>query len=101
MTNCNLPGLEFPSVKRRKVTADFNGGHISGDGGSLLLRQADRLTGLSKSVASVMDDQRQQGKVKHDLLSMLRQRIYGLALGYEDLNDHHTMRDDLALQSAV
>jgi hypothetical protein len=101
VTNCTLPGISFPSVKRRKVEADFCGGHITSDGGVILLRQADRLTGLSKSLVKVLNDARQAGKLRHDLLSLLRQRIYGLALGYEDLSDHNTLRNDLALQTAV
>jgi len=99
VTNCTLPGISFPSVKRRKVEADFCGGHITSDGGVILLRQADRLTGLSKSLVKVLNDARQAGKLRHDLLSLLRQRIYGLALGYEDLSDHNTLRNDLALQT--
>lgn len=101
MTNCTLPGLSFPSVKRRKVQADFSGGHITGDGGVLLLRQADRLSGLTKAVGKVLTDNREPGRVRHSLVSMLRQRVYGLALGYEDLNDHDALRGDPALQTAV
>jgi hypothetical protein len=101
VTNCTLPGLSFPSVKKRKVRADFSGGAISSDGGVMLLRQADRLTGLSRAVGKALKDNRVRNKVKHDLLSMLRQRVYGLALGYEDLNDHDQLRSDLAIQTAV
>ena len=101
MTNCTFNGISFPSVKRRKVEADFKGGEISSDGGVLLLRQADRLTGLTQKVGNALKDKRCKGKVKHDLLSMLRQRVYGLALGYEDLNDHGSLRADLAFQTAM
>jgi hypothetical protein len=101
VTNCTLPGMEFPSVKKRKILADFSGGAISSDGGALLIRQADRLTGLTRALGKVLKDNRFRNKVKHDLLSMLRQRVYGLALGHEDLNDHDTLRADLALQTAV
>ena len=101
MTNCTPPGISFPSVKRRKVQADFSGGHITSDGGVLLLRQADRLSGLTKAAGEVLKDNREPGRVQHSLVSMLRQRVYGLALGYEDLNDHNTLRGDLALQTAV
>ena len=101
MTNCAFSSIEFPSVKKRKIQADFSGGEISSDGGVLLLRQADRLTGLTAAVGKVLKDAREKGKVKHDLLCMLRQRIYGLALGYEDLNDQDSLRGDLAFQTAV
>jgi hypothetical protein len=101
VTNCTLPGIEFPGVKKRKVQADFSGGDISSDGGVLLLRQADRLSGLTNAVVNVLQDERAKGKVKHDLLSLFRQRVYGLTLGYEDLNDHDFLRSDLAFQTAV
>jgi hypothetical protein len=101
VTNCTLPGLSFPSVKRRKVQADFSGGHITSDGGVLLLRQADRLSGLTKAVGKALKDNREPGRVRHSLVSMLRQRVYGLALGYEDLNDHDALRGDPAVQTAV
>jgi hypothetical protein len=101
VTNCTLPGLSFPSVKRRKVQADFSGGHITSDGGVLLLRQADRLSGLTKAVGKALKDNREAGRVRHSLVSMLRQRVYGLALGYEDLNDHDALRGDPAVQTAV
>jgi hypothetical protein len=96
-----LPGLSFPSVKRRKVQADFGGGHITGDGGVLLLRQADRLSGLTKTVDKVLRDDREPDRVRHSLVSMLRQRVYALALGYEDLNDHGVLRGDPTVQTAV
>lgn len=101
MTNCTLPGLSFPSVKKRKVHAEFSGGHITSDGGVLLLRQADRLSGLTKALGEILNDNREPGKVRHSLLSMLRQRVYGLALGYEDLNDHDALRFDPAVQTSV
>jgi hypothetical protein len=101
VTNCTLPSLSFPSVKKRKIQADFSGGHITSDGGVLLLRQADRLSGLTKAVGKALKDNREAGRVRHSLVSMLRQRVYGLALGYEDLNDHDALRGDPAVQTAV
>jgi len=67
----------------------------------LLVRQADRKTGLLTKVAQVLADPRRKKSCAHSLLSMVRQRVYGLTLGYEDLNDHETLRADLALQTAV
>ena len=91
----------FPACKRRKINARFDGGAVSSDGGSLLLRQADRLLGLTSKAASFLEDPRRKASCAHSLLDLLRQRVYGIALGYEDLNDHETLRHDLALQTAV
>lgn len=101
MTDCTPSLIEFPACKRRKIEASFSGGPITSDGGSLLLRQADRRTGLLRQAASVLDDPRSRSRCEHSLLSLLRQRVYGLALGYEDLNDHEHLRTDPALQTAV
>jgi len=101
VTKCNLPTVSFPSCKRRTVEAHFGGGSVSSDGGVLLLRQADRRLGLTTGVASLLEDRRRQASCQHETLSLLRQRVYALALGYEDLNDHTTLRDDPALQTAV
>ena len=91
----------FPACRRRRVTADFLGGEITSNGGVLLLRQADRLVGLTASVARRLVDGRQRGKVEHGFAALLRQRVFALALGYEDVNDHATLRHDLALQTAA
>ena len=101
MTNCNQEWIEFPAVKRRKVQAAFSGGDITSDGGALLLRDMDRRLGLLESVNRVLHDPRDSDRVVHSRLSRLRQRIYGLCLGYEDLNDHQELRLDPALQTAV
>lgn len=102
MTNCTPLQLDFPGFKRRKIEASFSGGHVSNDaGGCLLLRQVDRRLGLFKQVSCLLLDPRRQSSCEHDLLSLIRQRVYGLALGYEDLNDHETLRHDLALQTSV
>jgi len=101
VTNCTTTEIEFSSLKRRKVTTEFSGGEITSDGGALLLREADRQLGLMKQVAGVVDDSRRQDMVQHSQLSILRQRVYGLALGYEDLNDHQELRRDSAIQTAV
>ena len=101
MTECNKEFIEFPSCKRRKVQANFGGGDVTSDGGALLLRQVDRRLGLTAKVSAVMTDIRRRASCKHDLLSLLRQRVYGLALGYEDINDHQSLRGDPAFQTAV
>ena len=100
-TICN-PGLfQFPAVKKRAVTASFTGGDVTSDGGIALLRQTDRRLGLTKALAKVLSDPRDAARIEHPQLTLVRQRIYGLAQGYEDLNDHDTLRHDLAWQTAV
>ena len=101
MTTCYQSTLEFAPVKRRRVEADFSGGDISSNGGIPLLRQVDNQLGLTRSVARAMGDQRRQASCEHTLVTLLKQRIYALALGYDDLNDHQQLRHDLALQTAV
>lgn len=100
MTNCTSKAIEFPSCKKRKVEAEFSGGSITSDGGVLLLGLADRQIGLSSSLQMVLKDDRMPGKVVHGLADMVMQRVFGLSLGYEDLNDHHTLRLDPAIQTA-
>ena len=101
MTKCYQRSFEFPRVNRRIVEARFDGGDITSDGGVLLLRQADRLTGLSDSIARALSDPRRQASCEHDVPGLVRQRLYAIALGYEDLNDHDGLRQDVALQTAV
>jgi hypothetical protein len=83
------------------VEAKFNGGDITSDGGVLLLRQVDQRLTLSAAVASALEDPRRQASCQHDAVSLIRQRLYALALGYEDLNDHQSLRTDVAMQTAV
>ena len=101
MTDCTLSKIEFPRCCRRVVQADFSGGDISSNGGVMLLAAADRRLGLLSALARRLHDHRQAGKVDHLLLPLLRQRVFALALGHEDVNDHEDLRDDLALQTAV
>ena len=101
MPNCTLARFDFPPLKRRRIEAGFNGGDITSDGGVLLLRQVDQRLGLSAAVAGVLEDPRRQASCQHDGLSLVRQRLYALALGYEDLNDHQSLRTDVAIQTAV
>ena len=101
MTNCTQGCLIFPLVKRRRVEADFSGGDITSDGGLLRLRQADRRLGLLEAVNARLPDPRDGRYVQQDQLALLRQRVYALCQGYEDLNDHDDLRHDLAFQSAV
>jgi len=101
VTVCTTKTIEFSSCKRRKVQAQFCGGEITSDGGVMLLREADRRLKLTERIAPLLPEPRVKSKVIHRMLPMLRQRVYALALGYEDLNDHGTLRSDPAIQTAV
>ena len=94
MTECIQESFSFTAHFSRRVEAGFTAGQVSSDGGALLLRQADRKINLLGRVASCFIDGRAPLLVKHRLSEMLAQRIYGLALGYEDLNDHEQLRAD-------
>ena len=89
-TVCNPELFRFPAVKKRPVAASFSGGDVTSDGGLPLLRQLDRRLGLTKAMAQVLPDPRDPALIEHSQHSLLRQRIYGLCHGYEDLNDHDT-----------
>lgn len=101
MTNCIKETIEFPKLKTRVIESEFTGGDITSDGGVLLLREADRVLKLTERIAAVLGDSRRQKSCAHDVLSLIRQRVYAIALGYEDLNDHDTLRQDIAIQTAV
>jgi len=101
MPECTNQKLNFGRLGRRVVEADFSGGDLSSEGGALLLRRMDARLGLSAAAARALGDVRQPGKVRHELSSMLAQRIYGLCLGWADVCDHNVLRHDLVLQTAV
>jgi len=101
VTKCYQTSFQFPSIKRRKVEADFTGGDVTSNAGIPLLAQVDRAMGLTRSVARALQDKRRKASCDHSLEELLKQRVYGLALGYEDLNDHGELRHDLALQTAT
>ena len=101
MPDCAQTFLNFPSFDRRKIEASFTGGNVSSDGGLMLLRQADRRLGLTRALDAVLHDPRNPDLITHRQIDLLRQRIFGLAAGYEELNDHDTLRNDLLWQSAV
>lgn len=101
MTNCTQDTLDFPPLSGKKIQAEFKGGAITSDGGVLLLRSIDRRLGLLEAVDKVVTDPRDSRYIEHSQLSLLRQRVYGLCLGYEDLNDHQQLRQDPAIQTAV
>jgi hypothetical protein len=94
MTECNQGTFAFTAHFSRRVEAGFTAGQVSTDGGALLLREVDRKINLLGRLAGCFIDGRAPLLVKHPLPQMLAQRIYGLALGYEDLNDHEQLRSD-------
>jgi hypothetical protein len=100
-TECHTSPMLFQDLGSKKVVADFSGGRLSSDGGSLLLRQVDGGLGISRMFAECFLDQRQQDQVEHSVEELVRQRLFGLALGYEDLNDHEELRRDPLLAAAV
>src|SRR6204780_1580591 len=94
MTECNQSSFGFEASGRREIVARFDGGTISSDGGAFLLRQTERRLNLLPRLAGCFLDGRNQKLVDHPVEEMLAQRIYGLALGYEDINDHEQLRKD-------
>jgi len=100
-TDCQQIALHFQALGARQVVADFSGGYLSSDGGALLLRQVDRAVGLSRALAGCFDDRRDARFVEHGVAELVAQRLYALALGYEDLNDHADLRRDPLLAVAA
>ena len=94
MTDCNQSNFEFGGSGKRQVTARFDGGTISSDGGAVLLQQTDRRLNLLERFAQCFIDGRNPMLVQHSVREMVAQRVYGLAMGYEDLNDHEELRID-------
>ncbi len=105
MPNCTEESqakcIEFDRLGRRVVEGRFDGGSMSSDAGVMLLGATDRKLGLMDAAARCIADPRNPLQSKHTITSMLRQRVYGLALGWEDLNDHSALRQDVAMQTAV
>ncbi len=100
-TQCNGKQLEFHALGRRCVTGRFDGGHISSDAGGVLLREVDKRIGLMSRVSECMVDYRNPASVEHNVHELVSQRVYGIALGYEDLNDHGELRADAVLSVLV
>ena len=101
MTECNREPLTFSSFGPKSVIADFLGGRLTSDAGAILLREVGLSTGLLDAFNEAIPDPRHPVYTIHDQRSMIAQRVVALALGYEDLNDHQTLRADPALQLAT
>ncbi len=94
MTECNQDSFYFASPFRREVVARFDGGTMTSDAGALLLHKLEQQTGILRQFAACFTDYRQPDRIEHRLSELIRQRVYGLVLGYEDLNDHDQLRRD-------
>lgn len=93
-TECNQASFSFHPLSRREVVARFDGGEITTDGGALLLREVEQRTGIIRQFSRCFVDHRDPGRIEHSVSELVAQRVYGLALGYEDLNDHDHLRED-------
>lgn len=101
MPNCTVSPELFSKVRRRGIDARFDGGEVTSDGGLLLLRQVEQRLGLLKRVAQVLPDPRSPWLSRHSTEQILRQPVFGLCQGYEDLNDDDQLIHDLAWQTAL
>ena len=93
-TECTATQLEFQGLGRRKVCVDFEGGYVSSDGGAVLLHAIDKRLKLTERLQACFTDYRNPKFTEHHLLELIRQRIYGITLAYEDLNDHDDLLRD-------
>src|ERR1700682_1196789 len=93
-TECNQFVFGFHPLKQREIRAQFDGGAITSDGGVLLLREVEKRIGILRQFAACFTDYRNADRIEHTVKELVAQRVYGLALGYEDLNDHEELRND-------
>ena len=93
-TQCNQEFLEFHPLDKRQVRGGFDGGTITSDAGGLLLREVEKRTGIIAQFAACFRDHRQAERIEHRVVELVAQRVYGLALGYEDVKDHEELRRD-------
>ena len=100
-TECSEATFEFHGLNRRKVKARFDGGKLTSDAGVLLLREVEKRTGLIDGLAECFADHRDPRLIEHTVKDLVGQRVYGLCLGYEDLNDHDQLRADPTLAVAL
>src|SRR5450631_4809412 len=98
---CNQSLFEFHPLKRREIRAQFDGGAMTSDGGGLLLREVEKRIGILRAFADCFTDYRNAERIEHGVEALVAQRVYGLALGYEDLNDHEELRHDPLLAVLV
>ena len=100
MTDTTILPFSFPAVGRKKVTADFDGGRLTSDGGVMLLAMAERRLGIAQRLARCFPDARNPARITHTLADMIRARVFAIACGYEDANDLEYLRKDPAFKLA-
>ena len=100
-TECNPQQLEFQGLGRRRVVADFSGGRVTSDAGGLLLREVAEGARILEGFAECFEDFRDSNLIEHSVLELVSQRVYGIALGYEDIIDHDDLRNDALLATLV
>src|SRR6202007_1163255 len=93
-TECSRDLFGFAPVEGREVVAAFDGGAITSDAGALLLGATDRAIGMMERFATCFHDERHQELIEHEVVTLVGQRVFAIALGYEDLNDHDELRHD-------
>ncbi len=94
-TECKSNQLKFHPLFSREIIAKLDGGHITSDGGALLLREVEKRTHILKRLSQCFKDYRHPDRIEHTVEELIKQRVYGIDMGYEDLNDHDTLRNDL------
>ena len=100
-TECSQKTFDFYPLDRRDVIGRFDGGTITSDAGALLLREVDLSTGIIQKFADCFTDYRRADRIEFEVSELVGQRVYSLALGYEDLNDHDELRADPLLATLV
>lgn len=101
MTQCKTDQYGFHALNNREVVAQFDGGDITSDAGGMLLREVERRTGILRDLAACFTDHRDPDAIEHPVEDLVAQRVYGLCLGYEDLNDHDELRSDPLMAAMV
>lgn len=101
MTQCKRSSYQFQRLLKRRVEGAFQGGDITSDGGGLLLSEVESLFGILRQFAACFIDHRNPDLIEHSVEELVSQRVYGLALGYEDLTDHDDLRRDPLLATMV
>ena len=100
-TECTQLEFEFQGLGKRRVVGKFDGGRISTDGGGLLLREIEKRTGILGRFAGCFTDNRDERRIEHTIEELVSQRVYGIALGYEDIIDHELLRRDWLMATIV